>query len=334
MSSTFRLEHSFPDIPVELFEKYLNHPELIAMLSGMPGFRSRDLHERTIGVSLLDRLRELPVTHAVVERLEGSARVSGVVMKTVSAHRGLLVVTGLIVFLLGLWTGPMYNQIDQSLNSVTENLPDSVLALIGFADESTPEGWLTGEMFSMTVPIATIAIGVVIGARALAGEERQGTMSLLLASPVSRTRIVLDKAGAMGIHLAAIGLITFAGVMLGAVIGELGVGAGGIASITLLAVLLGAVFGSVALLIGAATGRVSTAAYGAAGGAVFAYIANAMLSLSDTLGSFAKLSPFYYYLTGDPLGTGLVLWHAALLAGLTALLVATSVLLFNRRDLR
>ncbi len=58
----------------------------------------------------------------------------------------------------------MYNQIDQSLNSVTENLPDSVLALIGNADESTPEGWLTGEMFSMTVPIATIAVGVVIGA--------------------------------------------------------------------------------------------------------------------------------------------------------------------------
>ncbi len=50
------------------------------------GFRSRDLRERTIGVSLFDRLRELPVTHAVIERLEGSARVSGIVVKTVSAR--------------------------------------------------------------------------------------------------------------------------------------------------------------------------------------------------------------------------------------------------------
>jgi hypothetical protein len=46
VATTFRLEHTFPEIPVELFEKYLNHPELIAMLKGMPGFRSRDLIER------------------------------------------------------------------------------------------------------------------------------------------------------------------------------------------------------------------------------------------------------------------------------------------------
>jgi hypothetical protein len=47
MSSTFRLEHSFPDISVELFERHFNHPELIHMLSRMPAFRSRDLVERT-----------------------------------------------------------------------------------------------------------------------------------------------------------------------------------------------------------------------------------------------------------------------------------------------
>jgi hypothetical protein len=43
MATTFRLEHAFPDVPIALFEKHLNHPELIEMLKGMPGFRSRDL---------------------------------------------------------------------------------------------------------------------------------------------------------------------------------------------------------------------------------------------------------------------------------------------------
>lgn len=46
MTTTFRLEHSFPDIPLELFERHLNHPELIAMLDAMPAFRSRELVER------------------------------------------------------------------------------------------------------------------------------------------------------------------------------------------------------------------------------------------------------------------------------------------------
>lgn len=46
MATTFRLEHDFPDIPVDLFERYLNDPELIKMLAAMPAFRSRDLVDK------------------------------------------------------------------------------------------------------------------------------------------------------------------------------------------------------------------------------------------------------------------------------------------------
>jgi hypothetical protein len=46
MATTFRLEHEFKDIPVDLFERYLNHPELIGMLGAMPAFRSRDLVDK------------------------------------------------------------------------------------------------------------------------------------------------------------------------------------------------------------------------------------------------------------------------------------------------
>ncbi len=46
MATTFRLEHDFPDIPVEVFEAHLNHPELIKMLDKMPAFRSRDLVDK------------------------------------------------------------------------------------------------------------------------------------------------------------------------------------------------------------------------------------------------------------------------------------------------
>jgi ABC-2 type transport system permease protein len=59
-----------------------------------------------------------------------------------------------------------------------------------------------------------------------------------------------------------------------------------------------------------------------------------MLSLSSALGDLARLSPFFYYLTGDPLVNGLQWGHAAVLGGLTGALVAASMVLFNRRDLR
>ncbi|HEY1100122.1 MAG TPA: DUF2505 domain-containing protein [Myxococcota bacterium] len=47
MATKFTLEHSFPDIPVDVFEKHLNHPDLIKALDKMPAFRSRDLVSKT-----------------------------------------------------------------------------------------------------------------------------------------------------------------------------------------------------------------------------------------------------------------------------------------------
>ena len=302
--------------------------------ASLVGFRRRDIKERSSGVSLLARLRRNRATHRLAERVPGSARVSSIWARTASRHRTMLVATSTIIFALGIWMGPMFNQLDESLKTLTEDLPESVLALIGNADESTPEGWLTGELYSMFVPILVITLAVAIGSRALGGEERTGSMGLLLACPVSRRRILLEKAAAMVLMVGLLGFFTWAGVGLGSWLGDLGVGVTGIAAITLLSTLLGLVFGALALVIGAATGRVPAAVYGAAGAAVAAYLANAMLPLSEGLADFAKASPFYYYLTGDPLSNGIDWSHAAVLAGLAAVLVALSVVLFERRDLR
>jgi ABC-2 type transport system permease protein len=47
-----------------------------------------------------------------------------------------------------------------------------------------------------------------------------------------------------------------------------------------------------------------------------------------------KLSPFYYYLGGDPLNSGLTWGDAAVLAAIAAVLIAVSFPLFQRRDVR
>lgn len=46
MATKFVLEHSFPNIAVSLFEKYLNHPDLNEKMAEMPAFRSRSLEEK------------------------------------------------------------------------------------------------------------------------------------------------------------------------------------------------------------------------------------------------------------------------------------------------
>lgn len=45
MTTSFKLEHDFSDISIDVFERYLNHPELIEMCAAIPAFRSRELVE-------------------------------------------------------------------------------------------------------------------------------------------------------------------------------------------------------------------------------------------------------------------------------------------------
>ena len=299
------------------------------------GFNRRDLRGQTSGVSIVDRLRATPMTQRVADQLAGSARVARIWTKTASEYQGLLFVTAaLMFFVMGVLIGPMYNAIDNALLDLSDHFPEALLALFGGSDMSTPEGWYQVETFGMMAPIAVMVVTVIIGARALAGEEQHRTMGLLLANPVNRSTVLLQKAFAMVLYAFVVGFATFAGVAVGSLLGGLDMNIGNIAATSLLVTLVGLVFGALALTLSAATGRVPIATYGAVGVALVMLILNAFLPLNDNLTGYAKWSPFYYYLTSDPLTNGMHWGHGALLTGLVVALIASAVVLFQRRDLR
>jgi ABC-2 type transport system permease protein len=299
------------------------------------GVNRRDLREHSEGVTLLDRLRENPRTAKIIERLAGSTRVSRIWIKTLSEYQGLIIITGYTMFLMmGVLMGPLYAFIDEALVTFTESAPEFLLSMVGNADLATPEGWFQTETFSMMGPVAVMLVTAAIGAKALAGEEENRTMGLLLASPIKRSTIVIEKTVAMLYGAFIIGFLTFAGVALASVISRLGMSMGNIAATCLLMTLLGLVFGALALALSAATGRVRIATYGTIGIALMLFLLNAMLPLSDSLAAYAKWTPFYYFLGGDPLMKGLDWVHAGVLTAIFIVLVALAVVLFDRRDIK
>jgi ABC-2 type transport system permease protein len=299
------------------------------------GVNRRDLRGHVTRVSLVDRLRANPMTRKIVDRLAGSARVSRIWTKTASENQGILIVVAYVMFLMmGLLIGPMYTFIDETLVSLTDAFPEELLAMFGGGDMSTPEGFYQVETFGLMTPIAFMVVTVTIGARALAGEEANRTMGLLLANPIKRSTVVLEKTLAMIIQAAIVAVALFAGVVGGSMLGGLGMSPGRIAAATLLGTLLGLVFGALALALSAATGRTRVAIYGTIGAALALYVANGFLPLSDNLAGLAKWSPFHYYLSSDPLLNGMNWGHGAVLLGLFIALVAAAVMLFDRRDLR
>jgi ABC-2 type transport system permease protein len=301
------------------------------------GLNRRDLRSQTVGENLVDRLRANPMTKKIVDRLAGSTRVSRIWIKTASEHQGLLIITAyLMFFLMGVLMGPLYGLMDETLLSFSEQIPEAMYAFVGSSggNMSTAEGFYELETFGMMAPIAVTVVGVVIGARALAGEEAQRTMGLLLSNPIKRSTVVIEKTYAMVAYAVAVGVFTWAGVWIGSLLGGLGMSPVNIAATSLLATLVGLVFGALSLALSAATGRVKIAVFTTVGVALVTYLINSIAILNDTVEGLAVLSPFNYYLTSDPLNTGMHWGNAAVLLGTAVLLIVAAVWLFDRRDLR
>ena len=299
------------------------------------GVQRRDLREKGTDITLLDRLRSHPMTEKMTERLAGSTRVSRIATKTLSEHQGLFTITAAVMFYMGVLIPPLYSLIPEDFVEIFASFPDALVAMIGGVDMGTPSGFLTGEVFALVGPISIIVLCASIGARALAGEEENRTMGLLLSNPVTRGHVVREKSLAMVGYAVGFGIVTFLGTWLGVWLGGLDdVGIDGIAAISILLTLFGLVFGGVALALSAATGKRSRATMGTTGIAVAAWFAFSFFPLSESFEPFTILSPFQWYLGSDPLLNGMDWAGASLLIGTFIGLVALSHLLFQKRDLR
>ena len=109
---------------------------------------------------------------------------------------------------------------------------------------------------------------------------------------------------------------------------------GNIAATCLLVTLLGFAFGALSLALSAGTGRVRVAIFATVGAALALHVMNSFLLINESLAGYARWSPFYYYLSSDPLNDGMHWGHGGVLFALSVGLVALSVVLFQRRDLR
>jgi ABC-2 type transport system permease protein len=178
-----------------------------------------------------------------------------------------------------------------------------------------------------------LVLGIGIGAAAVAGEEEAGTMDLLLALPLTRASVVLQKLGAMMMLLLMLGVSVFAGTALGAVLVDMDLSMVNLAAASFSGVLLGLVFGTLALAVGAATGKRGVSLGVASGVALVAFLIQTLAPIVDWLEPAHPLTPFYYYGENQPLVNGLHWGHAGVLVGLSALFVLIALFTFRRRDI-
>ena len=222
------------------------------------------------------------------------------------------------------------------LEKLVESYPEALKAFVAFGgqfDFTSAAGYLGSELFSFMMPALFLVAAVGHGAGTLAGEEERGTIDLLLSSPLSRTRVALEKLAAMCVELAALGVVLWLALWVGARAFSMEVSVAHLASATALLVVLALAYGAIAFMVAAATGRKTLAIGLTVALAVGAYLVNSLASLVEVLEPFQKATPFYHYAVADPLREGLDPWHTLFLIAVGAVAAAAGVLLFDRRDL-
>ena len=224
-------------------------------------------------------------------------------------RRSLLVWTlalgGLIAVYLAVY--PSVEGSGSAIQEFIDQMPKAYQALftVGASlDYSSPAGYLNTELFTFMAPGLVLTYAIGAGAAGIAGEEDHRTLDLLLVNTVSRRRLLLEKAAAMAAGVTVLMVAMWGWLFVEGRIAGMAIPLAGSAAALAHLGLLGIEFGAIALLIGAATGRVGVSRAVPAALAVFAYLVNALAPLVGWLQPTRKLSPFFQYIGSDPLRTG------------------------------
>lgn len=198
----------------------------------------------------------------------------------------------------------------------------------------SPSGYLGTELFGFLVPALLLVMGVLAASRALAAEERNSTIDLLLSTPIRRRRLVVEKA--VGALLPLFVIATAIWLAVAAV----GPSQGLTVSLSALAVALAAVallaagFGMLAFVVASATGSSGVGGGMAAALAVAMYVLNVIGSLVPALTGFANaVSPFHWVGGPGVLAYGVAWSGMLLLIACPIVLLGLAILVYERRDL-
>lgn len=241
-------------------------------------------------------------------------------------------ITALLAFLITLLY-PTYRDQAATFEEFWKDAPAIMRAFFGEEfDFGSPEGFLSAEVYATMAPLIFAIFAIGAGSRAIAGEEQEGTLEILLAQPLPRHRIVLHKFAAMATTSLLLAAALALSVLAGSVVVGMEIDAARLFGATLLTAMLGLTFGSLALLTGAALRGKGRAIGIATGLAVATFLLNGLAPLVSWLEPFRVLSPWYWFTRSAPLQNGLAAADVLVLSAIVLAAVGLATVAFERRD--
>jgi beta-exotoxin I transport system permease protein len=211
-------------------------------------------------------------------------------------------------------------------------LPEAMRAMVGNVDYGTAKGFVSAEFLSWT-PLVLVVFAIMGGTGVLAGEETNGTLDLVLAQPISRTQVALEKLLGLLIATLEICAIIYAGWLVSVpfVTIDLSLGELAIATLNLIPVIL--FFQAFSMWAGVTLPSRGLATGTAVALAVASYFVYYLGNIVDALEPLRWLSVFYHYHGTEILTDGVHWGSLALLLALYVFFAGWALMSFQRRDL-
>jgi beta-exotoxin I transport system permease protein len=265
----------------------------------------------------------------------GPTRLRTIFSRALREERGALIgwTTGMVAFCLVMLA--MYPTIrgNAGFSKLLDAYPEALRKLFQLQDYTTGPGYLRSEVFSFVAPLLLTLFAVLWGSDLTAGEEERRTIDLLLANPVSRRRFVTEK------WLALVTGTLVIAVALDLALGSLGplfklhVAWSALTAAVLGSWLFALAFGTLALALGATTGRRGLSRGITTTLALASYLLATFSQLVTWLRPVRNLSLWQHTLGVDPLGTGFHWWRLGIVVAVTLAFGAFALWSFDRRDL-
>ncbi len=222
------------------------------------------------------------------------------------------------------------SQLDQSFNQ----LPDSAKALFtDTQDLFSPVGYLSSQLYYLMLPMILSILAIGMGASLIAREENDGTLELLLSRPVSRGRLVFEKALAGLSIIAIVTAVTLLTVLIMCKLVNMDVSLTAVAVSTIYSAALALLFGSIAYFVSSLGrwGRLTSIGISALV-AILGYIISSLDQVVSWMRWPAKFFPFHYYHPGDMLQGHYTWWPLLFFIAISIALSFLSWVAFRRRD--
>lgn len=230
----------------------------------------------------------------------------------------------------------LFPALKESLGQALQNVPESMQGLLGNAsDYQNINGYIDIQIISQMI-FLTLILGIILGTSLLAGDEKSGTLHTLLAQPVSRTKVYVQKFISMVLILA---VTCFIGISTGVVLGALPIGE--LENVDLIRTLQGifmiwlltVAFATLAFAMGAITGSRGVAGIVAGLYAFGAYMITTLAASAKSLDTLNTFSPFHYFNQPSIMKTGLDTGNIAVLCVATIILFVVGLVIFKRRNI-